>query len=305
MAFIIDQSLRHAGLEVVSGAVTGILLATPAAGRIGRVDSMRSRGLTTRRQLLSLGALLLTACAAGSAHVAAQAQPRPVTIFAAASLKDALDAVTAAITARHGLRVTVSYAASSALARQVEQGAPADILFTADLDWMDWAEARNLLIPGSRVSLLGNALVLIAPVDSKLDIALGPGMPLAERLAGGRLAVARVDAVPAGRYAREALQTLGVWSSVEGRLAEAENVRSALVLVARGEAPLGIVFATDVRTEPRVRVLGTFPATTHKPIVYPAALVRTASPAAAEVLAFLRSAEARAIFAASGFVTSD
>jgi molybdate transport system substrate-binding protein len=233
----------------------------------------------------------------------AYAQQRPFTVFAAASLKNALDAVNAAFEAQGGAKVTVSYAASSALAKQIETGAPADVFISADRAWMDYLMERKLIAPGSDFALLGNRLVMIAPKDSAISLAIANGFPLAAALGEGRLATADVAAVPAGRYARAALTALGVWGSVEGRLAQAENARAALKLVASGEAPLGIGYATDARAEPAVKVVGEFPEASHPPIVYPAGMVTAAADQAAALtyLAFLRSAGASAVFGAHGF----
>jgi molybdate transport system substrate-binding protein len=259
--------------------------------------------MPSRRRLavLPVIAALLAVLAASLAPAAAQ--ERPFTVFAAASLKNALDAVNAVFEARGGPKVMVSYAASSALARQIEAGAPVDVLICADRDWMAYLKDRKLIAPGSDFALLGNRLVLIAPKDSSVSLPIAAGFPLAAALGDGRLATADVASVPAGRYAKAALAALGVWGAVEGRLAQAENVRAALKLVATGEAPLGIVYATDARAEKAVRVVGEFPEASHPPIVYPAGLVAEASdPAAATAyLAFLRSPEASAIFGAHGF----
>jgi molybdate transport system substrate-binding protein len=196
----------------------------------------------------------------------------------------------------------VAYAASSALARQIEAGAPATLFISADQEWMDYLASRDLVDVNTRVDLLSNQLVLIAPDAVPVRLEIGPGFPLAEALGTGRLAVADPSAVPAGRYARAALMALGVWTTVAHRLAPAEHVRAALLFVARGEAPLGIVYATDARAEPRVRVVGVFPPGTHPPIVYPAAVLRAAADATARrLLASLSSPSARAIFERHGF----
>jgi molybdate transport system substrate-binding protein len=223
-------------------------------------------------------------------------------VFAAASLKNALDDVAARYEAATGKPVAVSYAASSALARQIEQGAPADIFISADLDWMDYLQGKDLVQPQTRVSLLGNRIVLVAPADSAVDIDIVEGFPLADLLGDGRLAMGDPAAVPAGKYGKAALERLGVWQTVEAKIAPAENVRAALALVARGEAPLGIVYRTDAVAEKGVKVVGTFPEETHPPIVYPVALVASStSPHAAAFLAFLRSAKARGAFEGQGF----
>lgn len=236
----------------------------------------------------------------------ATAQKAPagiVTVFAAASLKNALDETAKDYTNSNGSAVTASYAASSALAKQIEQGAPADVFISADQEWMDYVEGKGLIADGTRVNLFGNRLVLVAPAASALTLKIEPGFKLAEALAGGRLALGDVKAVPAGKYAKAALDSLGVWPSVEGSLAPAENVRAALALVAQGETPLGIVYATDAAAEPKVKVVGVFPENSHPPIVYPAAVMKGAASAEASknLLGFLRSEKAREIFKKQGF----
>lgn len=224
-------------------------------------------------------------------------------VFAAASLMTALDTVTAQWTVETGWPVAVSYAGTPALARQIEEGAPADVFVSADRDWMDHLEAEGLIDPETRRNLLGNRIVLVAS-DPDAEVTLAPGVDIAGLLGpDGRLAVADVAAVPAGRYAKAALESLGAWDAVASWLAEAENVRAALALVARGEAPFGVVYATDAVAEPAVTVAGTFPSGSHPPIVYPAARVAdSADPgAAAAFLAYLASPEAQGIFAAHGF----
>jgi len=220
-------------------------------------------------------------------------------VFAAASLKNALDEVAALSAAKPA----ISYAGSSALARQIEAGAPAQLFISADLDWMDYLEKRKLIRVGTRRSLLGNRLVLIAPAGSAVKAAIGPGFPLAKLLGDGRLATADPTSVPAGKYTKAALEKLGVWDSVAGRIAPAENVRAALLLVARGEAPLGTVYATDAAVEPKVRVIAAFPDGSHPAIVYPAALTASApaSGPAANFLSLLSSPAARKVFEKYGF----
>lgn len=225
----------------------------------------------------------------------------PLLVFAAASLANVLGDIDEAFTGRTGIRVTSSLAASSTLAKQIEAGAPADVYFSADLQWMDYLEQRGLLRAGSRQDLLGNSLVLIAPSRSPLEVSIRPGVDLPRLLGGGRLAVADPDSVPAGIYAREALLKLGVWRSVASRLVRAENVRAALEYVARGDAPLGIVYRTDALVEKRVRIVGVFPADSHPPIVYPVALTRRAGAPAARYLAYLTSSDAQPIFRKWGF----
>lgn len=250
-----------------------------------------------------LGAL----CALGFALVAtaapAQEQKAPLTVFAAASLKESLDAAAAAYERQTGTPVRASYAASSALARQIEQGAPADLFFSADLDWMDYLQQRQLLVDASRHNVLGNTLVLIAPQDSQAKpVTLKPGVDLRPLLGDGRLALALTASVPAGKYARAAFEQFGVWEQLQPRVAEGENVRAALMLVARGEAPLGVVYGSDAQAEPKVRVLATFPAGSHAPIVYPVAVVKaTRHPGAAAFAQWLRGKQAAAIFRRYGF----
>ena len=225
-----------------------------------------------------------------------------VTVFAAASLRNALDDAVADYGARTGNKVTVSYAGSPSLARQIAQGAPADIFLSANVGWMDALAEEGLIEPASRVTLLGNSLVLVAPADSAIALRIAPGVDLAAALDGGRMAIAETSAVPAGIYARAALQSLSMWDSVAGRLAQAENVRAALALVSRGETPLGIVYATDAKADAHVRVVDMFPAGSHPPILYPAALTADARPAARDLYAFLVSPQARRFFQAQGFV---
>ena len=232
------------------------------------------------------------------------AKAQDLLVFAAASMKTALDEINAAQTVLPPAQVKISYAASSALARQIEAGAPADLFVSADLDWMDYLDQRKRLKPGTRSILLGNRIVLIAPTDSKASVKIAPAFDLASLLGrDGKLAMADVAAVPAGKYGRAALEALQVWPSVQARVAQAENVRAALALVARGEAPLGIVYATDAAADAKaVRVLDAFPANTHPPILYPAAQLNDSKhPQAAAWLAALRSPAAKAVFEKNGF----
>ena len=229
----------------------------------------------------------------------------PVVVFAAASLKTALDAITADFSAQTGQRVVVSYAGSGALARQILQGAPADIFFSAAPEWMDVVDAADHLVAGTRLDLLGNALVLVSHAPATPQ-EIGKDFDLKARLAGGKLAMALTEAVPAGQYGKAALQSVSLWDEVAADVAEADNVRAALALVALGEAPLGIVYATDARAEPRVHVAGWFAGESHKAIRYPVALLRRdglaeQSDAARALFAALRAPAARAIFAAQGF----
>jgi molybdate transport system substrate-binding protein len=252
-----------------------------------------------RRPVLAALAATIAIAAVPSA---AAAQEKSIVVFAAASMKNALDDVDDVFTKKTGIKVVASYAASSALMKQIEQGAPADVFLSADVDWMDYGEKRNLIKNDTRFDLLGNRLVLIAPKDSKIgDVKIAPGFDLAGLAGNGRIATGDVRAVPAGLYAKAALEKLGVWASVESKMAMAENVRAALVLVARGEAPLGIVYETDAKIDPGVKIVGVFPEDSHPPIVYPVALTKDAKPDAAQYLAFLRTADAAAIFQRYGF----
>lgn len=226
-----------------------------------------------------------------------------VVVFAAASLKNALDEIATNWSKDTGKRMPrISYAASPALARQIEAGAPADLFISADLAWMDHVDDRKLIAAGTRFDLVGNSIVVIAPKDSKVTSVAITGANLAKALDGGRLAMANVAAVPAGKYGKAALEKLGAWNDVRDRLAQADNVRAALLLVARGEAPLGIVYGTDAAAEPNVRIVATFPAGSHPPIVYPAALTRDSKKADARAfLDYLRGARARLSFEKQGF----
>jgi molybdate transport system substrate-binding protein len=229
-------------------------------------------------------------------------QAADVTVFAAASLKEAMDEQARQFAAGTGNKVTISYGASNALARQIDAGAPADVFLSADLDWMDYLDQRHLLAPGTRFNLLRNTLVLIAPASSKSTLVIGPDFGLAAALGPEKLAMANPDSVPAGKYGRAALEKLGVWSGVEKQVARAENVRAALVLVSRGEAPFGIVYSTDALADKGVRVLDTFPPDSYPAIVYPAAAIATAKSAMARsLLEYLRSPAARPVWEKYGF----
>jgi len=234
---------------------------------------------------------------AGSAAIA-----ETVTVLAAASLTDALGEIGMAYQAKTGTLPSLSFAASSTLARQIEASRGADIFVSADSDWMDYLDNRGLIAHETRRNLLGNHLVLIAPAEARLTLAIASHFDLVGALHGGRLAIADPDSVPAGKYAKTALTTLGVWNSVVDLTVNAENVRVALAYVARGEAPLGIVYMTDAIGEKRVRMVATFPESSHAPIVYPAALTRDAKPGAKDFLDFLSGPEARAIFEKDGFI---
>ena len=238
----------------------------------------------------------------GSNHAPALAQEKRLTVFAAASMKNALDDISAAYTAKSGIKIVASYAASSALAKQIKQGAPADIFASADTDWMDYTIGKKTINEPSRVNLLGNSLVLIAPKDSRLDkVAIGPAFDLSKLVGDGKIATGDVKSVPAGKYAKAALEKLGAWQAAEPKFAMTENVRAALALVALGEAPLGIVYSTDAKVEPGVKIVGIFPADSHPAIIYPVAATATAKPEAAGYLAFLRSSAAKTIFEKYGF----
>jgi molybdate transport system substrate-binding protein len=249
-------------------------------------------GASLMAGVLALGLLLAPAMAWAADPV----------VFAAASLKNALDDAAKAYEAKTGHKVIISYAGSSALAKQIEQGAPADIFISADLDWMDYLAGKNLIKNETRRNFLGNRLVLVAPADSTLSIKIAPGFELARALGNNRLAVADPASVPAGKYAKASLEKLGVWDSVKDKLAQAENVRAALAFIAQGEAPLGIVYQTDATAEPKVKIVDTFPADSHAPIIYPVAQTASSTnPDASVFLDYLGSEDARKIFEGQGF----
>ncbi|SKA09972.1 molybdate transport system substrate-binding protein [Enhydrobacter aerosaccus] len=249
------------------------------------------------------GVIGLALAAVAASLGTARAQGTGLVIFAAASLKNALDEIAAAWAKETGKPMPkISYAASSTLAKQMEQGAPADIFMSADLDWMDYAAKKDLIRPDTRVNLLGNKIVLIAPRDSTLSIDVKPGFDLAKLLGNGKLATGNVDSVPVGKYAKAALEKLGAWEGVKDKIAQAESVRAALMLVARGEAPIGIVYSTDAAAEPNVKIIGTFPADSHPPIIYPMAITKDSKSADAKpFLDLLKSAKARPAFEKQGF----
>src|SRR5215469_12617508 len=229
----------------------------------------------------------------------AHTEDKTITVFAAASLKNALDDVDIAFTKQSGIKVAVRYGASSALAKQIEQGAPADVFASANLQWMDYGVQKKV---DTRDNLLGNKLVLIAAKDARIDhITIGPGFDLAKLAGDGRVATGDVRDVPVGLYAKAALERLGAWAAVEPKMAMAENVRLALSLVARGEAPLGIVYETDAKIEPAAKVIGVFPDNTHDPIIYPVALTANAKSDAVQYLSFLRTQTAKSVFEKYGF----
>lgn len=244
--------------------------------------------------LLCLSAWSLTSGAADKSQPA-------LTVFAAISLTNALQDIGDAFTKDRARSVRFSFASSSILARQIDAGAHADVFISADLDWMDYLRAHNAIKAESERNLVGNELVLVAPVQSTIALKIKPHFALRAALAGGRLALADPESVPAGRYARSALMTLGVWADVADRLAPAEDVRTALMFVNRGEAPLGIVYRTDVLVDDKVRIVDTFPADTHPPVVYPVALTAVAAPGAQEFLDYLNGPAAAAVFKKYGF----
>lgn len=260
---------------------------------MNRTSPSLSHGLIAAFRLVCLGLCLMPFTARAEA----------VLVFAAASLKPALDRILATPEVAALGEIKASYAASSQLARQIEAGAPAAIFISADQDWMDYVAGHKLIAAGSRGDLLGNALVLIAPKDSTTKLAIAPGFDLAGALgADGKLALGEPNSVPAGKYARTALTKLGVWDSVAARVVAADNVRAALNFVARREAPLGVVYRSDASSEPAVRVVATFADDTHAPIVYPAALITAHdTPAARKLLEALRAPPQQAIFRSYGF----
>lgn len=245
------------------------------------------------------GLLLLMVC--GLPSHAVDADKPAITVFAAASLTNALQQLGDAFTQETAIPVRFSFAASSALARQIENGAPADVFFSADLEWMDYLQSRNLLQPQTRRDILGNRLVLIAPVDSRIKLKIAPHFALGAAIGKGHLATGDPEGVPAGRYAREALTTLGVWAEVADRLVRADSVRSALAFVDRGEAQLGIVYETDALVDKGVRVVDVFPDNSHLPIIYPIALTRAAKPDAARFVAYIQGPAGAATFKSYGF----
>jgi molybdate transport system substrate-binding protein len=260
-----------------------------------------------RRRRWLLGAIVSLAASVWLLPIgSAAAQARDVVVFAAASLKNALDDIKTQYERDTGKRVTISYAASPTLAKQIENAAPADIFISADLDWMDYLSERKLIKPASRFNLLGNSIVLIAPANSTASITIGRNFPLASLLGNGRLAMADPNSVPAGKYGKAALEKLGVWPAVADRIAPAENVRAALLLVSRGETALGIVYKTDAVADPGVKVIATFPANTHPPIIYPMALVATSTNPDAEAFAtYLRSLSTARLFEKQGFIVPE
>ena len=252
------------------------------------------------------GLFLAFAISLATIPASAAAQEKALTVFAAASMKNALDEIDAAYTAKSGVKITVSYAASSALAKQIEQGAPADVFISADTDWMDYAIGKRAISEPTRVNLLGNSIVLIAPRDSKIDhVNIGAGFDLAKLAGDGRVATGDVKSVPVGKYAKAALEKLGSWQAAETKFAMAESVRAALTLVSRGEAPLGIVYTTDALLDPGVRIVDTFPANTHAPITYPGAVTIGSNNYAVSFLEFLSRPESLDTWRRYGFLELD
>jgi len=259
---------------------------------------MHARPLHTLR-IVSLAATLF---AAATVVTPLPAAAQDLTVFAAASMKNALDEVNKAFTAKENINVKASYAASSALIKQIEAGAPADVFISADLDWMKYGIEKKAIKPGSDFALLGNRLVMIAPKDSKInDVKIAQGFDIAALAGDGRIATGDVRAVPVGKYAKAAMEKLGIWAKAEPKMAMAENVRAALALVGRGEAALGIVYETDAKVEPNVKIVGAFPQESYPPIVYPAGQTVNAKADAAKYSAFLRSPAATTIFEKYGF----
>ncbi|HYP57569.1 MAG TPA: molybdate ABC transporter substrate-binding protein [Beijerinckia sp.] len=256
----------------------------------------------TRRMFGVIGLALAMAGALVPREGFAQSPQAGPVVFAAASMKTALDAIAAAWKADTGKSPAISYASSAVLAKQIEQGAPVDIFISADLQWMDYLDKAKLIKPGTRRNLLGNALVLIEPADAATNLKIAPGFDLAGATGDSRIAVCTIASCPGGIYAKQAFENLGIWSSVEPKLAQADSIRSALNLVARGEARFGVVYATDAKAEPKVRVIDTFPESTHSPIVYPVALIDASKNSDAAVfLAFLTSQAATKILTGEGF----
>lgn len=261
---------------------------------------MRRHACSMRRALV-WGTIAAIACSVGNPARGQEKSGANVVVFAAASLKDALDEAANTWAARTGRKAIIAYAASSALAKQIERGAPADLFISADLDWMDYLAERKLIKAETRTNLLGNRIVLIAARSAAIQLKIEPGFDLARALGDGHLAMANVDAVPAGKYGKAALEKLGAWDKVKSKVAEAENVRAALLFVSRGEAPLGIVYRTDAFADPNVAVVDTFPEETHPPVLYPAATTAQSASETGAFLAFLKSPEARSAFEKQGF----
>jgi molybdate transport system substrate-binding protein len=275
----------------------------PAAGSKA-VKSSEAENLRVSLVILSVVALVFVVVQGVrlALPIAADSQYKTITVFAAASMKNALEDVNEAFTTRAGIKVVSSYDASSALIKQIEGGTPADAFVSADLKWMDYGVEKKVIAEGTRFNLLGNVLVLIAGKDSKIDrVDIKPGFDLAKLAGAGRIATGDVEEVPVGLYAKAELERLGVWASVESKMAMTVNVRAALAYAANGEARLSIVYATDAKIEPGVKVVGVFPENPHDPIVYPVAATVNAKPGTTRYLTFLRSAVAKSIFEDYGF----
>ncbi|MBX4869143.1 molybdate ABC transporter substrate-binding protein [Rhizobium bangladeshense] len=260
--------------------------------------------MQNRCQWMKLATAAITTLWLGAAALpASAAAAEKLTVFAAASLKNALDPASAAWAKESGKEAVASYAASGALAKQIENAAPADIFISADGDWMDYLAEKKLIKAGTRSDLLGNRIVLVAEKDRAKPVEIKDGFDLAGLLGDGRLAMGEPKSVPAGKYGMAALEKLGVWTSVESKVAGAESVRAALALVSRGEAPYGIVYQTDAAADKGVAIVGTFPAESHPPIIYPIAiLAESTNPDASAYLDFLKSEKGAAFFAAQGFI---
>lgn len=260
---------------------------------------------TIQRSLTYVIALLAVLCAWGLTTAAQAADPDAVTVFAAASTTNAINDIGKVFEEKGLGKIVPSYASSSTLAKQIENGAPASVFISADEPWMNYLEERKMIEPGSRFDLLGNKLVLIAPADSPINkVEIAAKFDLSKLVGNGKLATGDPDHVPVGKYAKAALEKLGVWSDIEGKLARAADVRGALTLVERGEASLGIVYSTDAAITPKVKVVGVFPADSHPKIVYPAALMAgKASAPAKKFLEFLKTPESKGVFEKYGFTT--
>jgi molybdate transport system substrate-binding protein len=284
------------------GALVCLLL-----GRVAtqwKVNSAEAENLRASLIILGVVALVLVVWQGvrQASPIVAHSQDETITVFAAASMTNALDDANETFTTRTGIKVVTRYDASSALMKQIEGGAAADAFVSADLKWMDYGVEKKVVNESTRFNLLGNVLVLIAGKDSKIDyVDIEPGFDLAKLAGDGRIATGDVKAVPVGLYAKAALEKLGVWPSVESKMAMTVNVRAALAYVARGETPLSIVYATDAKIEPGVKVVGVFPDNSDDPIVYPVAATVNAKPGTIQYLAFLRSAAAKSIFEGYGF----
>jgi molybdate transport system substrate-binding protein len=276
-----------------------LLEAIRATGSLS--EGARNLGMSYRRAWLLVDLALLCLTVQSVAPASAETTQPQILVFAAASLNDALREIGTAYERTSAVQIKMSFDASSNMARQIEAGAPADVFFSADTAWMDYLQSRNLIQPNTRRDVVGNRLVLIAPAQSRVGLRIAPHFPLAAALGSGRLATGDPDSVPVGRYARSALTALGVWDAVAARLVRAENVRAALVYVARGEAPLGIVYASDALVDKGVRVVDTFPDNTHEPIVYPVALTKSARSEAAGFVTYLAGAQGHLIFVKYGF----